>query len=146
MCDTSDGVTCFYSQADDVRQVYAFGSFHSVLALAQMCKPAAKETKEKKRKKNTHKMKNNCNVCENTTHISRCIVLLSSPSPEERLTRGYCVSHLYRTLKILRSTCQFFNSNSQSSTRLLRSPMLRAHHRRISNFPRRLFFSLANTQ
>lgn len=56
MCNTSDGVTCFYSQADDVRQVYAFGSFHSVLALAQMCKPEAKE-KKKQTKKNTQNEK-----------------------------------------------------------------------------------------
>lgn len=30
----------FYSQADDVCQVYVFTSVHSVLAFAQMCKPA----------------------------------------------------------------------------------------------------------
>lgn len=30
----------FYSQADDVCQVYALSSFHPMLALAQMCKPA----------------------------------------------------------------------------------------------------------
>lgn len=30
----------FYSQADDVCQVYVFSSVHSVLAFAQMCKPA----------------------------------------------------------------------------------------------------------
>lgn len=46
----------FYSQADDVRQVYAFGSFHPVLALAQMCKPAAKD-KKKNKKQNTHNEK-----------------------------------------------------------------------------------------
>lgn len=30
----------FYSQADDVCQVYVFSSVHSVLAFTQMCKPA----------------------------------------------------------------------------------------------------------
>lgn len=38
----------FYSQADDVCQVYVLRSFHAVLALAQMCEPA--EQKRTKRK------------------------------------------------------------------------------------------------
>lgn len=39
---TELGNSChvFYSQADDICQVYVFSPVHSVLAFTQMCKPA----------------------------------------------------------------------------------------------------------
>lgn len=64
----------FYSQADDVCQVYVFSSFHPVLALAQMCKPAEQNNEHTKWRKSTVNAHTE-NICATSIFIMRRAIL-----------------------------------------------------------------------